>query len=246
MRYITAAIGNFDGIHIGHDQIIRKCIEIGNQSNQEKKIVTFEYEFDKFTNIAKKYRKIYGKHGKIATLKNYDIDDIIFYSLDSETAVMSPERFISEILIDKLCIKNIVVGFNFRFGHKAKGDTHLLQEMAPKYGYGVEVINAVKQEGFVISSSMIRDLIADGRIIEANRLLTETYRIDLRDHRYRIVSENELLILDNDFVYPKDGAYLVFDNQKEFEIIISKKDGFLQLESDEILTPDIIQFIKKI
>lgn len=246
MRYITAAIGNFDGIHIGHDQIIRKCIEIGNQSNQEKKIITFEYEFDKFTNIAKKYRKIYGKHGKIATLNNYDIDDIIFYSLDSETAVMTPESFISEILIDKLRIKNIVVGFNFRFGHKAEGDTHLLQELATKYDYGVEVINAVKKEGFVISSSMIRDLIAEGRIIEANRLLTESYRIDLRDHRYRIISENELLILDNDFVYPKDGAYLVFDNQKEFEIKISRKDGFLQMESNEILTLDIIQFIQKI
>lgn len=246
MRYITAAIGNFDGIHVGHDEIIRKCIDIGNRFEQDKKIVTFEYEFDKFTNIAKKYKKIYGKHGKISTFKSYDIDDIIFYSLDSQTALMSPERFISDILIDKLRIRNIVVGFNFRFGHKAQGDIHYLQELSSKYNYGVEVINAVKQEGLVISSSMIRELISEGRMIEANRLLTEAYRIDFRDHRYEIISDNELLILDTDFVYPMDGTYLVIENQKEFEINVNNKEGSLSLKSNEVLTPDIIRFIKKI
>ena len=246
MRYITAAIGNFDGIHMGHDQIIRKCIDIGNRFDQDKKIVTFEYEFDKFTNIAKKYKKIYGKHGKISTFKSYDIDDIIFYSLDSQTALMSPERFISEILIDKLRIRNIVVGFNFRFGHKAQGDIHYLQELSSKYNYGVEVINAVKQEGLVISSSMIRELIAEGRMTEANSLLTEAYRIDFRDHQFDIVNDKELLILDKDFVYPSDGLYLVIENNNQIEIKVENKNGFLRLKSNDSLTPDIIQFIKKI
>ncbi len=246
MRYITAAIGNFDGIHVGHDQIIRKCIEIGNRFEQDKKIVTFEYEFDKFTNIAKKYKKIYGKHGKISTFKSYDIDDIIFYSLDSQTAIMSPERFISEILIEKLRIRNIVVGFNFRFGHKAQGDIHYLQELSSKYNYGVEVINAVKQEGLVISSSMIRELIAEGKITEANRLLTERYMIDFRDHQFDIISDKELLIRDKDFVYPADGSYLVIENSNQIEIKVENENGFLRLKSNDILTPDIIQFIKKI
>lgn len=246
MRYITAAIGNFDGIHMGHDQIIRKCIDIGNRFDQDKKIVTFEYEFDKFTNIAKKYKKIYGKHGKISTFKSYDIDDIIFYSLDSQTALMSPERFISEILIDKLRIRNIVVGFNFRFGHKAQGDIHYLQELSSKYNYGVEVINAVKQEGLVISSSMIRELIAEGRMTEANSLLTEAYRIDFRDHQFDIVNDKELLILDKDFVYPSDGLYLVIENNNQIEIKVENENGFLRLKSNDSLTPDIIQFIKKI
>lgn len=246
MRYITAAIGNFDGIHVGHDQIIRKCIEIGNRFEQDKKIVTFEYEFDKFTNIAKKYKKIYGKHGKISTFKSYDIDDIIFYSLDSQTAIMSPERFISEILIEKLRIRNIVVGFNFRFGHKAQGDIHYLQELSSKYNYGVEVINAVKQEGLVISSSMIRELIAEGKMTEANRLLTERYMIDFRDHQFDIISDKELLIRDKDFVYPADGSYLVIENSNQIEIKVENENGFLRLKSNDILTPDIIQFIKKI
>ncbi|MBV1758330.1 MAG: hypothetical protein KMY55_10880 [Dethiosulfatibacter sp.] len=246
MRYITAAIGNFDGIHVGHDQIIRKCIEIGNRFEQDKKIVTFEYEFDKFTNIAKKYKKIYGKHGKISTFKSYDIDDIIFYSLDSKTAIMSPERFISEILIEKLRIRNIVVGFNFRFGHKAQGDIHYLQELSSKYNYGVEVINAVKQEGLVISSSMIRELIAEGKMTEANRLLTERYMIDFRDHQFDIISDKELLIRDKDFVYPSDGSYLVIENSNQIEIKVENENGFLRLKSNDILTPDIIQFIKKI
>ncbi|MDP3387283.1 MAG: hypothetical protein Q8S24_08615 [Eubacteriales bacterium] len=246
MRYITAAIGNFDGIHIGHDQIIRKCIDIGNRFEQDKKIVTFEYEFDKLTNIAKKYKKIYGKHGKISTFNNYDIDDIIFYSLDSQTAIMSPESFISEILIDKLRIRNIVVGFNFRFGHKAKGDIHFLQELSSKYNYGVEVINAVKQEGLVISSSMIRELIAEGRMAEANRLLTEPYQIDFRDHRFDVISGRELLILDTDFVYPPDGSYLVIENKKQIEIAVENENGYLRLKSNDMLTPDIIQFIQKI
>ena len=190
MKHITAAIGNFDGIHIGHNEIIRNCIEIGDRNCQQKKIITFEYEFANISNNAKRMKKIYGKNGKIGSLRNYSIDDIIFYSLDENTAKMSPEEFISKVLIDQLQIKNIVVGFNFRFGYKAMGDIGLLKYLSKKYDYDVRIIDAIKKNDIVVSSSIIRNMIESGDVESVNGLLMERYRMDLRDHNVNIKNEN--------------------------------------------------------
>jgi riboflavin kinase/FMN adenylyltransferase len=246
MSETTAAIGNFDGIHIGHDSIFRKCIEIGNKTGQAKKVITFEYEFDKFTNISKKYKKIYGKHGKIGSLKQYPLDDIIFFSLDSMTAVMTPEEFVSEILVKKLSIKNIVVGFNFRFGYKAKGDTKVLNDLSHKYGYQVTIIEAVRRNGQIISSTYIRDLISKGNLKLANELLTENYRFDLRDHRMTVLSENQILLTDNDFVYPPSGKYLTYIDGKQCELTLDHQQEGLLVECKALKAPRIVEFLEKI
>lgn len=246
MKYITAALGNFDGIHIGHDKIIKRCIDVGNKCKQEKKIITFEYEFDQFANSSKKMKKIYGKNGKIASLKDYDIDDIIFFTLDKNTAKMSPEEFVSDILINKLQIKNIIVGFNFKFGYKAEGDTDLLLELSNKYGFTIEIINAVKTDDFIVSSSIIRKLIENGEISEANKLLVDRFRIDLRDHKILKRKINEIVILNGDFVYPKNGEYLIASNEKDQKITFEKMNNNISIRSDITLNKEIIEFVTKI
>jgi riboflavin kinase/FMN adenylyltransferase len=246
MRYITAAIGNFDGIHIGHDKIIKKCIEIGSKNNQEKKIITFEYDFEKFENLAKRNKKIYGKNGKIASLKSYDIDDIIFFSLNEKNAKMAPETFVRDVLIDELRIKNIVVGFNFRFGHKAQGDIELLKSLSGKYDYNVEVVNAVIKNDYIVSSTIIRKLIENGNIKNANNLLMERFRIDLRDHEAIKLSEAELFIKDAGYVYPAKGKYLVLLQGKEEIIEIRNIESGIILKGSKEIYTQIIEFIKEI
>lgn len=246
MKYITAALGNFDGIHIGHDKIIKRCIEVGNNCKQDKKIITFEYKFDQFANRPKKMKKIYGKNGKIASLKNYDIDDIIFFTLDENTAKMSPEDFVSDVLINKLQIRNIIVGFNFRFGYKAKGDTNLLLELSKKYGFTIEVINAVKTDGFVVSSTIIRNLIEDGKIEEANNLLIDRFRIDLRDHKIYKRDINEIIIVSGDFVYPKNGEYLISSDGDKQKITFENINNRISIRSNISLDKEIIEFVTKI
>ena len=246
MKYITAALGNFDGIHIGHDKIIKRCIDIGNECRQEKKIITFEYEFDQFVNSAKKMKKIYGKHGKIASLKDYDIDDIIFFTLDKDTAKMSPEEFVQDVLIDKLQIKNIVVGFNFRFGYKAEGDTNLLLELSNKYNFTLEIINAVKTNDFIVSSSIIRLLIEKGSIAEANKLLVDNFRIDLRDHEIIKRESNKIILVNGDFVYPSDGEYLISHNEGKQKITFKNRNNQISINSETTFDKEIIEFITKI
>ncbi len=245
MKYVSAAIGNFDGIHIGHDAIIQKAIEMGHCRGQSVKVITFEYEFDKFTNIAKKYQKIYGKHGKMASLKSYPIDDILFFSLNQEMAAMSPESFIKDILVNELNIRTIVVGFNFRFGHKAKGDTLLLQKLSQTYHYDVHVIEAVKKDNQIISSSRIRELIKSGEIEQANQLLVDPYRIDFRDHQYQI-HKNQVEIVEKDYVYPPSGKYLVTIEQDTCEITLRESNHNMVLDLCKNPNVGSIEFIKKL
>jgi riboflavin kinase / FMN adenylyltransferase len=246
MKYITAAIGNFDGIHIGHDKIINTCVEIGNQSNQEKKIITFEYEFKQFAHSAKQNKKIYGKNGKIASLKNYDIDDIIFFALDDSNYRMTPESFVADILIDKLRIKNIVVGFNFRFGYQAKGNIALLQELSRKYDYHIEVIEAVKQNNHIVSSTMIRHLIEAGKIVEANQLLADRFRIDLRDHLFTTLSESEIVIQDHDYALPPPGKYKIMNDEKEQMIEIDLWEGQTLIKYQEKAAIHSFEFLEEV
>lgn len=246
MKHITAAIGNFDGIHIGHDEIIRNCIEIGNHNSQQKKIITFEYEFTDISNSSKKLKKIYGKNGKIGSLRNYDINDIIFYSLDDNTAKMSPEQFISEVLVNKLQIKNIVVGFNFRFGYKATGDVELLKYLSKKYNYSVKIIEAIKKDEIVVSSSIIRTMIENGDIESVNGLLMERYRMDLRDHSVINRNDNILEFANMNFAYPPSGKYLVFINDKFQNIMVKNTGSEFFLEAPKKIDSNLIEFIKKI
>lgn len=246
MKHITAAIGNFDGIHIGHDEIIRNCIEIGNHNSQQKKIITFEYEFANISNNAKRMKKIYGKNGKIGSLRNYSIDDIIFYSLDEDTAKMSPEEFISEVLVDKLQIKNIVVGFNFRFGYKAMGDIGLLKYLSKKYDYNVYIIDAIKKDDIVVSSSIIRTMIEDGDIESVNGLLMERYRMDIRDHDINTTQRNIIEFGNMNFAYPPTGNYLVFVNDGYQHVKIKNTGTEFLLETENEMNTHLIEFIKKI
>lgn len=246
MKHITAAIGNFDGIHIGHNEIIRNCVEIGDNNSQQKKIITFEYEFANISNSAKRMKKIYGKNGKIGSLRNYGIDDIIFYSLDEDTAKMSPEEFISEVLIDQLQIKNIVVGFNFRFGYKAMGDIGLLKYLSKKYDYDVCIIDAIKKDDIVVSSSIIRTMIESGDIESVNGLLMERYRMDLRDHDVKSMPGNILKFRNMNFAYPPTGKYLVFANEHFQHVRVENTGTEFFLETEKELNTHLIEFIKKI
>ncbi|MDW7667813.1 MAG: FAD synthetase family protein [Bacillota bacterium] len=206
---IVAAIGNFDGVHIGHDKIIKKCIDIGNKKNIPKYIITFEYNDNFFKNFDKKARKIYGDVGKKKMLNYYNIDGIISVVLTKEISNMEPEDFVKKILIDTYKIDHIVAGYNFHFGYKAKGDINLLRTLGEKYKFGVKIIDEVLYRNKDVSSTSIRKLIENGKIDKANKLLINNYTIFLKEHEILHRKEKEILIKKGDFAYPKVGTYRI-------------------------------------
>jgi riboflavin kinase/FMN adenylyltransferase len=206
---IVAAIGNFDGVHIGHDKIIKKCIHLGNKKNIPKHIITFDYSDSFFKNIEKRSKKIYGEVGKTKMLYYYNIDGIIKVKLTKEISNMEPEEFVKSFLVDTYNIDHIVAGYNFHFGYKARGDIDLLKELGKKYSFGVEIIDEVLYRKKDVSSSSIRKLIEQGKIKKANKLLINNYTIFLKEHEVIERSAEEILIKKGDFAYPKEGIYKI-------------------------------------
>ena len=219
---IVAAIGNFDGVHIGHDKIIKKCIDIGNKKNIPKHIITFDYNDNFFKNFEKRSKKIYGDIGKHKMLDYYNIDGIISIKLTKEISNMEPEVFVRNFLLKKYQIDHIVAGYNFHFGYKAKGDINLLRVMGEKYNFGVKIINEVLYKNENVSSTYIRKLIEKGNIDNANKLLINNYTIFLEEHEVLYSKEKEILIKKGDFAYPKEGTYEI---QEDNSVKVETENG---------------------
>lgn len=206
------ALGNFDGIHIGHDTLIKRMIQIGHETNQDSIIVTFRFVKKDMKKSQKNLKYINSTNRKIEILKRYNVKDIVEIELDEVISKYSPEQFIKEILVEKLNAKNIVVGYNFLFGYMAKGNVNTLREFSEKYKYTVEEIKPVKYNGITVSSTIVRDLIKKGKIEDVNNILVENYTIYNDEISIDFEKNIGYIKNSNNIVVPADGRYKVFIN----------------------------------
>ncbi len=171
-------IGNYDGIHLGHRQIIDRVKERARELSGTSMLLTFsphplhvlrpDRELAAITPLAEKKRLI-GDAG---------IDVLVIAPFTAEFARIEPKAFITSILVDKLAIKGLVIGYDFRFGHLGKGDIASLQEAGGTWGFFVEVIDAITLEGEKVGSNRIRGLINAGDVAKAAKLLGRHFYIE--------------------------------------------------------------------
>lgn len=166
------AFGDFEALHKGHRVVIDKLEELG-QSSKELTTVLVVFDYDE--NLFNKGKVIYTEDEKMEMLECEPIDVVISYPFTPEMAKMKPETFIKEILVDKLGLKQIVVGSNYKFGKDCSGDVKTLEELSDKYGYNTVACDMVEENGEVISSESIRELLKNGEINKANRMLGRTF-----------------------------------------------------------------------
>ena len=160
-------IGKFDGIHIGHRRILDKVLELSKKHNYKSTVFTFDFDYFK----TEDEKRLNTREEKKKTLEEYGIDILIDYPFDDEIKNKTPLKFAREILINKLGIKAIVVGDNFKFGKGAKGDSKTLVELGKRFGFEVLVLPMVEYEGSQVSSTRIREELGAGHIKEANDML---------------------------------------------------------------------------
>lgn len=171
------ALGNFDGVHIGHRTLIVNLVNYCKKRNLKSVVYTFRNHPRKITSSKGIPGKIICDEQKFKLLRELGVDYTILVEFDEYQRTLEPERFIREILKDQLNMVYCVVGFNYHFGHKAAGDTVLLNELRNKYQYDLMVVNAIKIQDEVISSTKIRQLIGDGDIGKANLFLGKNFSI---------------------------------------------------------------------
>ena len=170
----TLLIGNFDGIHLGHQSLINFAKEIATNSNTELRLVTF-CPHPREVILKKPIDLILPYNEKVEILKNHFIDKVVEIKFTEEISKMSPENFI-ETYLEKNKPSNIVVGKNFRFGSKASGNVETLKIFKDSK-FNVHAIDIEESEGKKISSTLIKDSLRNGKIQEANHLLGRNYYI---------------------------------------------------------------------
>jgi len=239
------AIGNFDGIHVGHDVLIRRMIDLSKERNLKSIIITFKYVRNDLKKSSMNLKYINSPETKLEILKSYNVDEVIEIELNEIISKYSPEQFI-KLLVDDYNAKNIVVGYNFTFGHKASGNINTLKEFQDKYGYRVEEIPPVKYNGIAVSSSLVRTLLNEGKINEANTLLLNKYTI--YNDELNINYNKNIGFVDNksSILVPPDRKYIVKLGSKEYILnIVSNKSGAALIFDKEVEENKDIVFINK-
>jgi riboflavin kinase/FMN adenylyltransferase len=171
-------IGNFDGVHAGHRQILRRLVELGRENHLKPAVLTFDPHPTRIVAPERAPRLLTTIEERVSLIREQGVEDVIVFPFSTETARLSPEEFVRQIVVAQLHARIVMVGDNFRFGHKQAGDTKTLAELGERFGFKTHVVDAVHRRGRVVSSSAIRKLIEAGDVAMAARLLERPY--DLR------------------------------------------------------------------
>ncbi|MCT4598754.1 MAG: bifunctional riboflavin kinase/FAD synthetase [Vallitalea sp.] len=171
----VVVLGNFDGIHIGHRELINKANEMAKKLDLKSLVFTFLPHPSFVLANKEPVDLIYLSNEKSMIIN--EVDFFVEYPYNLETAKMTPEDFVSEIVCKQLNAKIIIVGEDYRFGNKRKGDINLLENLSTKYGYKLIAIKKVSYNNNIISSTWIRKEIKEGHIEQANKLLGHNFSI---------------------------------------------------------------------
>ena len=172
-----ASIGNFDGVHIGHQEIIRYVVQQGKALNLQPALVSFEPTAKEFFLSDKAPARIYSFRDKFEVIQPLGIKHFISLRFTRSLANMPAETFVKEILLAKLNIQHLIVGDDFRFGHNRRGDIDLLRTMAAQLDFKVEDQASILHDNVRVSSSSIRDQLAEGNFTQAATLLGRPFMI---------------------------------------------------------------------
>ena len=221
----TVALGNFDGIHLGHRELINKTIDLSKENGTMPSIFTFDCNFNEFK-IGSKDTSLMSEVQKESMLDDLGIELLYIVNFCDVIKNMTPEEFVTEILLKKLNARVVIVGFNFKFGHKANGNVETLSELSKKYRFEVIVIPPIIKDDNLVSSTLIRQLINKGDVVQANKLLGRNYSMRGKVIRGKGRGTNlgfatANLECDVDYVSPKNGVYdtIVKYNNKSYASI---------------------------
>jgi len=176
------AIGNFDGVHRGHQALLRRVCEMANVLGIEAAVMTFEphpreYFAHMAGDISKAPTRIANLRDKLEALETASIDRVIVEHFNAHFSALSPRDFIEKILVEGLHVKWLIVGEDFGFGNKRTGNIHTLKEAGKHHGFQVETMSTVSYEGTRVSSSAVRHALALGDFTHAQELLGHAFAI---------------------------------------------------------------------
>ena len=220
----VVTLGTFDGVHLGHQKIINRLLNSVSHDDLETVVLTFSQHPRTVLYADDKIKLLNTNEEKISLLEKKGIDNLIIHPFDMAFYELSGEEFVKNILVDKLNIQKIIIGYDHRFGKNRSSDIHDLIYFGKKYHFDVEQISAKEIDEISISSTKIRNAILMGDIALANQYLGYNYLFS-----GKVIQGNQLgrqigfptanIYIENKYkIIPKNGVYIVevFFNEKSF------------------------------
>lgn len=165
------SIGNFDGVHLGHQALLSKVVNTAKANNWIPTVVTFHPHPKEFFDPQFKLNRISKLRDKLAAMSKAGIEQVCVLPFNRAMANLSPEAFVQQVLVGQLNAKQVWVGDDFRFGARRAGNFQMLKILGEQYGFQVQDIAEVKSSGGRISSSHIREALIEGNVELARQLL---------------------------------------------------------------------------
>jgi len=208
-------IGTFDGVHIGHQKIIEKLIQGTKNSDYESLILTFFPHPRMVLHEASSIKLLNTINEKSGFLKKMGLNNLVIHPFDKEFSNLSAEEFVKTILVDSFNIQKIIIGYDHRFGKNRAANIDDLIVFGDKYGFEVEQISAQEVDSVSVSSTKIRDAIANGTMAVANEFLGYNYILSGKIIKGKQLGRTigfptaNIKIEENYKLIPKNGVYIV-------------------------------------
>jgi len=174
----VVTIGVFDGVHRGHQRIVARALELGTDLGLPLVVVTFDPHPDEVIRPGSHPPLLCTPRFRVELLGRLGADAVCVLPFTREFSQLPAEDFVKSVLADGLHAAAVVIGENFRFGHKAAGNVALLGELGEKYDFSAEGVSLLSDHGVTISSSWIRELLADGNVAAAALDLGRPHRVE--------------------------------------------------------------------
>lgn len=175
---VVLAVGNFDGVHLGHAALLRQLVEASAQRGLTPTVLSFEPHPREFFAPASAPARLSTFREKLELLAEHGVQQTMICPFNAAFAALTAEQFVQQVLLDALQIRHLIIGDDFRFGRGRQGDFSLLQTLGALSGFSVEAMGSVTVDGERVSSSGVRRALADGDMAHAAKLLGRPYMMD--------------------------------------------------------------------
>lgn len=209
----ACALGFFDGVHVGHQSLIKALKNVAAQNKLKSMVFTFEEHPMALLDSNNAPKLITDNTTKTAIFSNLNIDLLKYSQITRRFLNTKPEDFLKNILISQFNVKAIVAGFNFRFGFKGEGDSEYLLNFGRSVGIDVVIVDPFYLDGQLVSSTVIRNMLTDGNITKVNEYLARHYTMHgtiihgkMRGRNMGFPTAN--IVIDDDMAVPKSGVYV--------------------------------------
>lgn len=209
---VVASIGNYDGVHRGHQAILESAVADARQRELDSALITFDPH--PLTVVAPERRPdlVQTRRQKLRSLELTGIDEVLFVQFDAALAQLEGEAFFNDYLLPRCPLAAVHVGQNFRFGNARRGDVELLAAIGQRVGFDVECAHAVEVDGRAVSSSAVREAVREGDVALAARLLGHPFALTglvaRGEARGRELGFPTANLEPDNMLLPKAGVYL--------------------------------------